>query len=73
MTKYTVAMATYYNNSQHLDYSTESNVMSEIEVIHAGHELANRGAFPLYTEYVDGIRGRILIEDNAHLVMAFGL
>ena len=73
MLKYTVAMATHYNDSWHLDYSTESAMMDEQSVIIEGHKLTDLGAFPLYTEYKNGVKTNIMIEWDNRLVLAFGM
>lgn len=71
MTTYTVAMATYYNGTWHIDRNTESVMMDETSVINEGKRLASLGAFPLYTEYVDGEQNKPMIEYNGHLEYAF--
>jgi len=73
MTTYTVAMTTYYNNAWHIDPATESAHMSEQNVIACGHELASRGAFPLYMEYVNGEMVHYMVEYNGSLECAYGM
>lgn len=68
---YTVSMATYYLNSWHKDPSTESAIMDEQSVIIEGRKLAAMGAFPLYTQYVDGVAMRDMVEYNGKLEFAF--
>lgn len=65
--KYTVSMATWYDGQWNLDLETESNQMDEQTVIRAGHRLSEMGAMPLYTEYMNNIPGRVMIEFNGHL------
>ena len=69
--KYTVSMASWYGNQWHLDLSTESPLMDEAAVIAEGRKLAAMNAMPLYTEYVDGVAGRVMIEYDNHLEPAF--
>ena len=73
MTTYTVAMATYYNNTWHVDAATESAHMTERAVIMCGRELASRGAFPLYMEYVNNEMVHYMVEYNGSLECAYGM
>ena len=69
--KYTVSMATWYKGQWHLDLNTESSLMGEAAVIAEGRKLTAMGAMPLYTEYVNGIAGRVMVEYDGHLEPAF--
>lgn len=73
MTTYTVAMATYYSNTWHIDHSTESAHMSEHDVIVCGRAMAKNGAFTLYTEYVNGTKNNYMVEYNGSLECAYGM
>ena len=69
--KYTVSMATWYDSKWHLDPMTETRQMTEQEIIEVGHMLAEEGAMPLYTEYVNNTPTRVMIEHHGHLEPAF--
>ncbi len=71
MKQYTVGMATYYNGDWHIDHSTEIELTTVVNAIAEGRKLAALGAFPLYTEFVDGERGRKMLEYDGHLEYAF--
>lgn len=66
--KYTVGIATWYNGQWHLDPSTETAPMGELEAIREGHELAALGAFALYFEVETD---RPMIEYQGRLEPAF--
>ena len=69
--KYTVSIATFYGGKWHIDRTSESAPMSEQEAIEAGRIIAALGTFMLYTEYINGIAGRIMIDDGHGLKPAF--
>ena len=71
MSGFTVGLATFYSGTWHIDPSTETPIMSEQNAIMRGHELVSIGGFPLYTEYIDGIKMHTMIEFNGHLELAF--
>ena len=67
---YTVAWHTYYNDSWHMDISTETEQMNKHNVLKAGHEIAAMGAYPLYYEWVNGRRNRMMYEYQNNLEYA---
>lgn len=71
MKQYTVGMATYYNGEWHIDHSTEIEPTNIKNAIIEGQRLASLGAFPMYTEIINGERGRKMLEYDGHLEYAF--
>lgn len=70
MKKYTANMATWYENQWHLDSSTETAQMNELEAIIAGHQFIG-AIMVIYREYIDGIAGRAMVEYNGRLEPVF--
>lgn len=66
--KYTVGIATWYNGQWHLDPSTETAPISELDAIREGRELAVLGAFALYFEVETN---RPMVEHHGRLEPAF--
>ena len=73
MTTYTVAIATWYCDSWHVDNSTMSGFVTEREAVNISQQWRKRGGFPLCMEYQNGIETRVLIEFEGKLTAAFGL
>lgn len=70
MKKYTASMATWYGGKWHLDPTTETAQMDEMEAIAAGHNFTGL-VMVIYREYVNGVADRAMVEYNGRLEPAF--